>query len=87
MGRGASYYAGELILQPRQSWTREAPQLLDLIQCSQVVAPNAGCEIERDYRAIGRLPVWLDGRQDLNLEIELYPFILIAGGARFKEHV
>ena len=50
---GASYYAGELIVQPRQRWTREEQlELLDSHPMFTGRCPQCGSEIERDYRAV-----------------------------------
>lgn len=50
---GASYYAGELIVQPRQRWTREEQlQLLDTHPLFTGCCPQCGVEFERDYRAV-----------------------------------
>ena len=49
---GASYYAGELIVQLRQRWTREEQlQLLDTHPMFTGRCPQCGSEYERDYRA------------------------------------
>lgn len=50
---GASYYAGELIVQPRQRWTRE--EQLELLEHHPIFTgrcPACGGEIERDCRAL-----------------------------------
>ena len=50
---GASYYAGELIVQPRQRWTPEEQlQLLDTHPLFTGYCPQCGSEYERDYRAV-----------------------------------
>ena len=50
---GASYYAGELIVQPRQRWTREEQlQLLDSHPIFTGICPQCGSEYEHDYRAV-----------------------------------
>lgn len=50
---GASYYAGELLKQPRQRWTREEQlQLLDTHPMFTGRCPQCGSEYERDYRAV-----------------------------------
>ncbi len=49
---GASYYNGELILQPRQRWTRE--QQLELLDTHPIFTgrcPQCGYEFQRDYTA------------------------------------
>lgn len=49
---GASYYNGELILQPRQRWTREQQLiLLDNHPMFTGRCPECGYEFERDYMA------------------------------------
>lgn len=49
---GASYYNGELILQPRQRWTREQQlELLDTHPMFTGRCPQCGYEFERDYTA------------------------------------
>lgn len=50
---GASYYAGELIVQPRQRWTREEQlQLLNTHPMFTGRCPQCGSEYEQDYRAV-----------------------------------
>lgn len=50
---GASYYAGELVVQPRQRWTREEQlQLLDTHPMFTGCCPACGNQIKRDYRAV-----------------------------------
>lgn len=50
---GASYYAGELIVQPRQRWTQqEQLQLLDTHPMFTGRCPQCGAEFERDYRSV-----------------------------------
>jgi hypothetical protein len=50
---GASYYAGELIVQPHKRWTREEQlQLLDTHPIFTGCCPQCGAEFERDYRAM-----------------------------------
>lgn len=50
---GASYYAGELIVQPRRRRTREEKlQSLDTHPLFMGRCPQCGSEIERDYRAV-----------------------------------
>jgi predicted RNA-binding Zn-ribbon protein involved in translation (DUF1610 family) len=49
---GASYYNGELILQPRQRWTPE--QQLELLDTHPIFTgrcPQCGYEFQRDYTA------------------------------------
>lgn len=49
---GASYYNGELILQPRQRWTRkEQMELLDTHPMFTGKCPSCGALFDRDYTA------------------------------------
>jgi hypothetical protein len=49
---GVSYYAGELILQPQQRWTREEQlELLDTHPLFTGKCPQCGYQFERDYTA------------------------------------
>ncbi|MCG6135134.1 MAG: hypothetical protein MET45_10785 [Nostoc sp. LLA-1] len=49
---GASYYNGELILQPQQRWTPEEQlELLDAHPMFTGKCPQCGYEFERDYTA------------------------------------
>ncbi len=48
----ASYYLGELIVQPRQRWTREQQlELLDTHPMFTGRCPQCGSEFDRDYMA------------------------------------
>jgi predicted RNA-binding Zn-ribbon protein involved in translation (DUF1610 family) len=50
---GASFYNGQLILQPRQCWTPE--QQVELIKTHPMftgICPACGAVFERDYRAL-----------------------------------
>ncbi len=48
----ASYYDGELILQPRQKWTREEQlELIDWHPLFTGTCPSCGYQFERDYTA------------------------------------
>lgn len=50
---GASYYAGELIVQPRQRRTTEEQlQLLDTHPIFTGTCPQCGSEYEHDYKAV-----------------------------------
>ena len=49
---GASYYNGELILQPQQRWTQEEQlELLDTHPLFTGKCPQCGYQFERDYTA------------------------------------
>jgi predicted RNA-binding Zn-ribbon protein involved in translation (DUF1610 family) len=49
---GASYYNGELIIQPRQRWTREQQlELLDTHPIFTGKCPQCSYEFQRDYTA------------------------------------
>ncbi len=49
---GASYYNGELVLQPRQRWTPEQQlELLDTHPIFTGKCPECGYEFQRDYTA------------------------------------
>ena len=49
---GASYYNGELVIQPRQRWTREQQlELLDTHPIFTGKCPQCGYEFQRDYTA------------------------------------
>lgn len=49
---GASYYNGELIVQPRQRWTREQQlELLDTHPMFTGICPQCGAFFNRDYTA------------------------------------
>ncbi len=49
---GASYYNGELILQPQQHWTlKEQMELLDRHPLFTGKCPQCGYQFERDYTA------------------------------------
>jgi hypothetical protein len=50
---GASYYNGELILQPQQRWTREEQmELLDWHPLFTSKCPQCGTLFDRNYRAL-----------------------------------
>jgi hypothetical protein len=50
---GASFYNGELILQPRQRRTQEEQmELLDTYPMFTGICPACGAEFERNYRAL-----------------------------------
>ena len=57
-------YNGELIVQPRQRWSREQQlELLDTYPMFTGRCPQCGNEFDRDYmaRVHVRLPMWVDG--------------------------
>jgi hypothetical protein len=48
-----NYYNGQLIVQPRQRWTRdEQMELIDTHPMFTGCCPACGAEFERDYRAL-----------------------------------